>query len=481
MIEGVTILLSSSLSQLKISNKIVGSGKMRGPQFSSRLSAGPAFAFMIFLIFALLAVNVSAENCPYMNQPARGPKAKRMMKEALANMPSHHPPLPEHLAEDLGGAGDQRDTTAGIQAESELICSPENPEDCYPKIFQPTEEFQIVREGQDIPAGLHVRLDVTTGLKEAKLNDPNENNPALEGLAVDSSMVVVESEEGSQDAAKPRVAKGAPEYEPVGKIKPPESESQAFRDSLTVLKTLSLDDRPVDAALTILEDIAHDIYYGLKIAEDPNAVKELLCMMSSQDNFAKTSNDESVKQAGVAASIIGSALQNNQKALEEVEKSWSDISTATCAGTDSKLGQAVFNSLMPVAPTGDGSEGKQLSLTKAKTSAIRGLIKSPAIRDDFLASGGMEQILKVLVLEEPDLAPAQQKLANLVSDEFLDEDMGATLGVWPRAGEVDHDWDYQLKTLAKLHSRQKDHWSADLWRRLQEERKAARTAQRTEL
>lgn len=403
------------------------------------------------------------------------------MKEALANMPSNHPPLPEHLGEDLGAPGDQRDTAAEVHTEPDLICSPENSEDCYPKIFHPTEEFQIVREGQEIPAGLHVRLDVTTGLKEAKLNDPNEQNPALEGLAVDSSMVVVESEEGPQGAAKPRFPQGAPEYEPVGIIKPPESESQSFHDSLTVLKTLSLNDRPVDAALTILEDIAHDIYYGLKIAEDPNAVKELLCMMSSQDNFAKASDDETVKQAGTAASIIGSALQNNQKALEEVEKSWPDISTATCAGADRKLGHAVFNSLMPAAPAAEKSEGKQLSLIKAKTSAIRGLIKSPAIRDDFLASGGMEQILKVLVLEEPELAAAQQKLANLVSDEFLDEDMGAALGVWPRPGEVDHDWDYQLKTLAKLHRGQKGHWSADLWRRLQEQRKVVRAAQRTEL
>lgn len=403
------------------------------------------------------------------------------MKEALANMPSNHPPLPEHLEGGLGAAGDQMDAGAGVQAQPDMICSQENSEDCYPKIFEPTGEFRIVREGQEIPPGLHVRLDVTTGLKEAKLNDPKEQNPALEGLAVDSSMVVVESEEGSEDAAKLRVPKGAPEYEPVGKIKPPESESQAFRDSLTFLKTLSLNDRPVDAALTILEDIAHDIYYGLKITEDPNAVKELLCMMSSQDNFAKASDDETVKQAGSAASIIGSALQNNQKALQEVEKSWSDISTATCVGQDSKLSQAVFNSLLPVEPADDKSEGNQLSLTKAKTSAIRGLIKSPAIRDDFLASGGMEQILKVLMLEKPELAAAQQKLANLVSDEFLDEDMGATLGVWPRPGEVDHNWDYQLRTLAKLHKGQKDHWSADLWRRLQEQRKVMRAAQRTEL
>lgn len=450
---------------------------MRQPQIPSRLTAGSTFAFITFLIFALLLVNVSAEGCPYANQPARGPKAKRMMQEALAKMPSNHPPLPEHQAEALGVHGDLADT----QLKREMICSSKDAEDCYPRIFEPTEEFQIVREGQEIPAGLHVRLDVTTGLKEAKLNDPNELNPDLEGLAVDTSMVVVEPEEGSEEVMKPWVAKGAPEYEPVGKIKPPESESQAFRDSLTVLKTLSLNDRPVDAALTILEDISHDIYYGFKIAEDPNAIKELLCMMSSQAHFAEPSDSEAVKQAGTAASIIGSALQNNHKAVEEVEKSWPEISALTCAKSDTKLGHAVFNSLLPVVITEGGTESSKLTLTKAKSSAIKGLIKSPIIRDDFLASGGMDQILELLAQRAPELEAAQQKLANLVSDEFLDEDMGATLGVWPRPGDVDSKWDWRLKDIAKAKAGQKDHWSVDLWRRLQAQRKAARAESRTEL
>lgn len=399
-----------------------------------RLTTGPAFTFILFLIFSFLAVNTSAE--------------------------------------------------------SDLICSTENPKDCYPRIFQATDEFQVIREGQEIPHGLHVRLDVTTGQKQAKINDPNEVNPALEGLPVDSSIVVVESKEGSEGIPtgdELRVPQGAPAYEPVGKVKTPETESQAFHDSLTVLKALSLNDRPIDAALDILMDISHDIYYGLKITEDPNAVKELLCMMSSQDVFPRDHDDDVVKQAGHAASIIGAALQNNHKALAEVEKYWTDISTTTCAGTNRKLNQAVFNSLLPKTPASKDAakaEGNQLSLTKAKAGALRGLIKSPAIRDDFLAQEGMAQILQILALERPELLQAQQKLANLVLDNFLDEGMGAALGVWPRAGEADHDWDYQLKSLAKLHKAQKDHWSGELWKKLQEARQTMRIqggAAKTEL
>lgn len=416
---------------------------MVGSKHSPRLAAGPAFAFILFLICSLLVVEASAQG---------------------------------------GGRGAKEDV--------ELICSPADPQDCYPKIFQPTDQFQAVREGQELSHGLHVRLDVTTGEKQAKINDPAEVNPALEGLPVDSSIVVVDSQDGAQDTPSNNelpVPKGAPAYEPVGKVRVPETESQAFHDSLTVLKTLSLNDRPIDAALDILMDISHDMYYGLKITEDPNAVKELLCMMSAQDVFPRDRDDEVVKQAGYAASIIGAALQNNHKALEEVEKHWGDISTSTCAGTDQKLGQAVFNSLLPQTPASkDASkaEGNQLTLTKAKAGALRGLIKSPAIRDDFLAQEGMAHVLQVLALERPELLQAQQKLANLVLDNFLDEGMGATLGVWPRPGEVDHDWDYQLKSLAKLHRADKDHWSGELWRRLQVARQTMRVqggAAKTEL
>ncbi|KUI67480.1 Nucleotide exchange factor SIL1 [Cytospora mali] len=397
-------------------------------QATSRRPAGPAFAFIIFLIFAMLTFGASA---------------------------------------------------ATKETDHALICHSDDPTECYPKIFQATNDFQEVHIDQDLPPGLHVRLDVNTGRREAKLNDPNEQDPALEGLPVDSSVVLVEHEEGSHDAGAPselRIPKGAPQYEPIGKVKTPQQESQAFHDSLTVLKTLALNDRPIDAALDILKDISHDIYYGLKIAEDTNAIKELLCMMSSQEVFSKDGKDIIVCQAGQAASIVGAALQNNQKALAEVESYWETISQTTCAGTDRKLGYAVFNMLMPGVSSGEipsGSEADRLSLTKAKAGALRGLIKSPTIRDDFLANGGMAQVLRILVLERPDMAPAQQKLANLVLDTFLDESMGAIPGVWPRAGDVDHNWDYQLRTLAKLHKADKEHWSVELWKRLQEQRKAA--------
>lgn len=363
-------------------------------------------------------------------------------------------------------------------AEGDIICHTDNPAECYPKIFQATDEFQTVHDDQDLPSGLHVKMNIWSGLKEAKINVPDEQlDPSLEGLPVDTAMVIVDPESEPVDSDLPQIRKGAPEYEAVGKIKTPTDESRSFKDSLTVLKTLALDDRPTDAALDILKEISHDIYYGLKIAEDTNAVKSLLCMMSSQDVFAKEGGDAAhVTKASQAASIIGAALQNNQKALDEVEKAWGDIRKTTCEGTN--LAKSVFSMLMPEgAADENAANGASLDrLTKAKAGALRGLIKSPIIRDDFLANGGMAQVLQVLLIDDPKMAPAQRKLANFVLDSFLDESMGAILGVWPRDDEVDHDWDHQMKTLAKQHKWEKDHWSVELWKKLQEQRQVKRAS-----
>ena len=45
---------------------------------------------------------------------------------------------------------------AGVFANDEVCHDGE----CYPRIFIPGEEFKAVREGQEIPAGLHIRINM---------------------------------------------------------------------------------------------------------------------------------------------------------------------------------------------------------------------------------------------------------------------------------------------------------------------------------
>ena len=42
-------------------------------------------------------------------------------------------------------------------------------------IFQPTHQWQEIQKGQSIPQGLHVRMNLQTGKREAKLMDDDED------------------------------------------------------------------------------------------------------------------------------------------------------------------------------------------------------------------------------------------------------------------------------------------------------------------
>lgn len=44
-------------------------------------------------------------------------------------------------------------TTASSNGDSDLICVEEPTKECYPRVFEPTKEWQIVKKGQEIPGG----------------------------------------------------------------------------------------------------------------------------------------------------------------------------------------------------------------------------------------------------------------------------------------------------------------------------------------
>ncbi|KAK3355700.1 hypothetical protein B0H65DRAFT_415525 [Neurospora tetraspora] len=414
-------------------------------------------------------------------------------------------------------------SSAVADSEVELICHTSNPAECYPKIFQPTHEFQIVQPDQDLPPGLHVRLNIYTGQKEAKINVPDEAvDPSLEGLPVDTSIMIVDPEDSSgseeQQSQQPlKPPKNAPAYEPHGKIKEPKKETaeakdeaSAFYKSLTILKK-GLD---IDQALEMLQEISHDIYYGLKIAEDYDTVRELFCLANSPSIFSPETpeaggpSEKDLTRARLAALILSNTVQNNPKALAEISKHWSTLQQDYC--TKSKDSEPLQISTFRLLPSSQGNNSIPPSLTKARISAISGLLKSPSIRQSFLSANGMDLLLQVLL----DTTTASQgqgaaeewekvrrQAGHLILDNFLDEDMGAVLGEWPDAvrdvqasdkecasraasrsdGEKKEGqgdcWDWHAKQLADRYKKEgkggDGHWSWELWNKLKEQRKNA--------
>lgn len=367
-------------------------------------------------------------------------------------------------------------------SEDELICHTNNPEECYYKIFRPTNEFQLIRDDQEIPPGLHVRMNMTSGKLEAKINVEGEVPAELEGVdAVDQAVVVVEPEV----ADEPVPPKGAPGYESVGKVKEPKepaSDAAFFTDAMTLLGMLKDGDAEgdFDAKLEMLKDISHDIYYGLKITEDMQAMGGLMCLM--WDKTPEVGEGETPRDQQAAA-ILAGALSNNPTALAEVEKMWPELIGLRCPASQTRLNELIFKSLLPQGDAVD--DASTPAKVKAKVMALNGLIKNDRLRSAFLDHDGMKTLLEVLLQDGKQWTAAQRKVGQLALDNFLDEDMGATLGVWPTEYKMDDKkcqseekqledgcWDYHVGQIMEANKGDREHWSKDLHDRLSAYRKA---------
>lgn len=325
---------------------------------------------------------------------------------------------------------------------------------------------------------------MNTGLREAKINVPDESDPSLEGLPVDRAVILVD-----QQPEDPPAPKHAPAYDNIGRIKGPSpasasaEEAMSFNEGMEVLGDSSrFSQQETYRALEGLRDISHDMYYGLMIVQDPEVLKSLLYVLVAEP--APELGD--VPQL-TAASILAGALQNNPAALKEVVTAWPDI-TGTHRPEDSSasLGELYYESLtLPALEKATEDHVTSLATVfKARVSVIKGLIKDDALRADFLQKGGMRKLLQVLVPEGEKWSSVQLKVGQLVLDNFLDADMGAKLGEWPTMAKLSADqcqstgavleegcWDYHVERIMKANKGDEEHWSRDLHDRLAATRK----------
>ncbi|KAJ5038824.1 uncharacterized protein L3040_006503 [Drepanopeziza brunnea f. sp. 'multigermtubi'] len=327
------------------------------------------------------------------------------------------------------------------KAGSDLICSTSDPTDCYPHIFQPTKDFQPVREGQDLPPGLHVRMNIWSGEKEARLNIPMEGEEgAIDGVleiptdqlpTTEQSIVVIPQPDESEQ--KPHIPKDAPAYEAAGKILPPPPASDEFTTFQKAMATIQLEGQGFDSALDDLRELSHDIFYGLEIVKDGPVLERLVCLTLGYGT-GQTSAKESSREHK-AANILASSIQNNPTALKEVAGYSKMIVYPSCGQVEhikSEMGaDAAPPNFVSMLHNRLGRENDAGAL-KAKVSAISGLLKDPSIRDSFIVKRGMDLLLTIFLKKGEEFDGVRVKVAQLVMDNFLDEGMGAQLGVWPK-------------------------------------------------
>ncbi|KAI2628964.1 hypothetical protein GGS21DRAFT_526778 [Xylaria nigripes] len=352
---------------------------------------------------------------------------------------------------------------ASPAAEVELICHTDNAAECYPRVFSATDEFQIVHDDQDLPPGLHVQLDVQTGQKQAKRYNPDDENPALAGLPVDQEIIVVDPEPPREDG--PRIPANAPAYEPVGIVKPPQEKNEGFPQALETIKKSaehqqSVEADALDRALQLLDDLSHDVYYGLQIAEDQEAVQSLFCLLFRGDETRSLSE----RADFLASSVLSASVGNNARALAAVEAFWDEITEKRCDSESHSIKQELFHRLAPTSEPGTEAEDEEVNKMRFYLTVISGLLKSSKIRTEFLENSGMQSFLQILLRDGGAWESRKAKVAQITSDTFLDEDFGATLGLWPNKQQVDAGecaqgnsqslgdecWAYHLETMSQM-------------------------------
>ncbi|QLL34043.1 hypothetical protein HG536_0F03680 [Torulaspora globosa] len=162
--------------------------------------------------------------------------------------------------------------------------------ECYPKVFEASSLWQEIKPGQHLPGGLDVRMNLETGVREAKLCDDEHN-------------------------AIPNIPVAIPESDSI-----PETSMHEFTQDFDVIRKL-IDSDPesnlesVSAKLEDLMEFAHDYKHGYDIvAHEFDLLKRISC-------------DEQMPLAlrDISTIMITSCTRNNPRVVEYINKWYPDF------------------------------------------------------------------------------------------------------------------------------------------------------------
>ncbi|XP_065185063.1 nucleotide exchange factor SIL1-like [Sycon ciliatum] len=221
------------------------------------------------------------------------------------------------------------------------------------RVLQPTSEWQTVEDDMSIPPGLHVRMDLQTGKKEAKLLDPEDAEASSqdsrsvtadiqvprdlrEGIVNTKRMVFTpeqaaeqladgnHEESSSPDSARPGIAydtentvvpqesiddiarKYAQARKKVKQIQP-RADAEVMQALVNLFNNITT---PEEQRLTILEELEYFVHQ-IDNARDLEAI-------GGMDIVLRALKHSDAKFRSVAALILGSAMQGNPSVQQTV-------------------------------------------------------------------------------------------------------------------------------------------------------------------
>lgn len=201
-----------------------------------------------------------------------------------------------------------------VDVSSELVCPDSNPANCYPKVFVPSEEWKEIMEDQQIPAGLHVRMNMETGKREAKLMDDAAEpaNVALVAQPNEDETPISHAEEEISNKIQETIQKYKNERASFARSKVSQAELNDFSSSVDEVLAFQAgsDLDRLDKALDTLTELSHDIEFGIRLSKNPD-------IFASLQRAAELASEEQ-HIVEKAYRIMGSALRNNPEAVENV-------------------------------------------------------------------------------------------------------------------------------------------------------------------
>jgi hypothetical protein len=255
---------------------------------------------------------------------------------------------------------------------------------CFPETFTATHEFTVIQPEQLIPPGLHIRLNLTSGLKEGKLMPvPVANDSGSDLVLSDQSQKVNESSE--QDVTISDISQ----------------DSTLSLEERTSLSLLLKDDQTILQNLEFLEEISHDVDVGEELTVNFNSIFLLL-----------DHENDTVKEHVLL--IIGNSVSNNYKALNNLIKST----------------PVLFPKLTSLLK----NESVTISVEKRCFYAFSCMIRGLGIM--FFKDYDGFSLLKQLYVDKPRL---EFKILQLMSD-LMDANMSTELSTTDSLNLVDMDF-----------------------------------------
>lgn len=248
-----------------------------------------------------------------------------------------------------------------------------------------------MRDDQNLPPGLHIRMNLATGVKEAKLNEPVPEQNDQEG-----GLVVIE--DVPHEAPKLQVQPNPQHTFPVHSSSFDVSEGDLFRSSVSTLKS-SLP--PSLEAFSDLQDLAHSSHWGLTLARDSSLLHLLFQFLSP------TYPHSTLDIRSTAALLLGTAIHNNPPALTVALSQFYNDEWPT--GPLEAVILALAHEQLP-------------TLLNRMMFLLSGLCQDEAQLQRFVNDGGLELLVKLFNVDKVGIDERDKlrgKIVNFMVDHFL--------------------------------------------------------------